>query len=82
MVAAGKQRSVLRSGTFTTRLLSSRFRPPREPIVEEALQPEVVLEMVLSHTPDENGEAAMYKPIQLLLMCFELPYKVLVVHVL
>ena len=77
MVAAGKQRSVLRSGTFTTRLLSSRFRPPREPIVEEALQTEVILEMVFSHTSDENRESAMYKP---LLMCFELTDEFFLVH--
>ena len=80
MVAPGEQRSVLTGGRFAARLLTERFGPLREPIVEETVQAEIVLEMVFSHAPDEDGQAAVYKPVELTLVLLELSDKIFLVH--
>ena len=80
MVAPREQRSVLTCGRFATRLLATSLLPRFEPIVEKALQAEVVLEMVLRHAPDDNGQTAVYKPVELTLVRFELSDKIFLVH--
>ena len=81
MVATGEQRAVLRCRAAVARLLSSCRSPGCESVVEEAVEPEVVLEIVFRHAPDEDGESAVDELGQLFLVGFEVPDKIFVVHI-